>query len=119
MSAGEVSALAGRLAQGVVEPLKRLFVAKEEIIDLMGVELVTEYSAFLTWMFTVLNERRFRRVRETRELPLLMVVGSSNRLPDDEALEALFDRFMLRASCTSAGDERIVQVLEAGWQLDL
>jgi len=40
----------------------------------------------------VLNERVFRRGRETRPLPTLMVVGASNRLPEDDALAALFEQ---------------------------
>jgi MoxR-like ATPase len=67
----------------------------------------------------VLNERVFRRGRETRLLPLLMVVGASNRLPEDDALGALFDRFLLRVRCDNVAPERLGDVLEAGWKLDL
>lgn len=81
-------------------------------------ELLNANSAILNSLLMVLNERVFRRGRETRKLPLLMVVGASNRLPEDDALAALFDRFLLRVHCDNVGDERLGEVLEAGWRLD-
>src|SRR5262247_494140 len=62
-------------------------------------ELLNANSAILNSLLMVLNERVFRRGRETRHLPLLMVVSASNRLPEDDALTALFDRFLLRVRC--------------------
>jgi len=61
----------------------------------------------------------FRRGREMRALPLVMVVGASNRLPEDDALGALFDRFLLRVRCDNAPSERLQDLLTAGWKLDL
>src|SRR5690606_23668378 len=71
----------------------------------------------LNSLLMVLNERIFRRGRETRRLPLVMVVGASNRLPEDDALGALFDRFLLRVCCDNVGDDRLGEVLTAGWIL--
>jgi hypothetical protein len=51
-------------------------------------------------------------------LPLLMVVGASNRLPEDDALTALFDRFLLRVQCDNVPDKQMADVLTAGWTLD-
>src|SRR6187401_2642121 len=80
-------------------------------------ELLNANSAILNSLLMVLNERVFRRGRETRRLPLLMVVGASNRLPEDDALNALFDRFLLRVRCENVGDERLADVLDAGLKL--
>lgn len=82
-------------------------------------ELLNANSSILNSLLMVLNERVFRRGRETRRLPLLMVVGASNRLPDDDALTALFDRFQMRVHCANVADEQLGSVLEAGWQLEL
>jgi MoxR-like ATPase len=82
-------------------------------------ELLNANSAILNSLLMVLNERVFRRGRETRPLPLLMAIGTSNRLPEDDALEALFDRFLLRVRCDNVAPERIQDVLIAGWKLDL
>jgi MoxR-like ATPase len=81
-------------------------------------ELFNANSAILNSLLTVLNERVFRRGRETRRLPTLMVVGASNRLPEDEALGALFDRFLVRVRCDNVPTEHLQNVLAAGWQLD-
>src|SRR5262245_60352123 len=80
-------------------------------------ELLNANSAILNSLLLVLNERVFRRGRETRNLPTLMVVGASNRLPDDDALGALFDRFLLRVRCDNVEREELADVLVAGWQL--
>ena len=81
-------------------------------------ELLNANSAILNSLLLVLNERVFRRGRETRALPTLMVVGASNHLPEDDALGALFDRFLLRVRCDNVAQERLADVLTAGWKLD-
>ena len=81
-------------------------------------ELLNANSAILNSLLLVLNERVFRRGRETRALPTLMVVGASNHLPEDEALGALFDRFLIRVNCNNVPDESLSEVLTAGWRLD-
>ncbi|TWT33928.1 ATPase RavA [Posidoniimonas corsicana] len=81
-------------------------------------ELLNANSAILNSLLLVLNERVFRRGRETRPLPTLMVVGASNHLPEDEALGALFDRFLIRVNCVNVPDESLREVLNAGWRLD-
>jgi MoxR-like ATPase len=81
-------------------------------------ELLNANSAILNSLLMVLNERIFRRGRETKSLPTLMVVGASNRLPEDDALGALFDRFLLRVQCDNVSPEEMPHVLQAGWKLD-
>jgi MoxR-like ATPase len=82
-------------------------------------ELLNANSAILNSLLMVLNERVFRRGRETRQVPTLMFVGASNRLPEDDALGALFDRFLMRVRCGNLPDERLGDVLSAGWRLDM
>lgn len=81
-------------------------------------ELLNANSAILNSLLTVLNERVFRRGQEKRRLPMIMAVGASNRLPEDEALRALFDRFLLRVHCDSVPDDRLGDVMAAGWELE-
>lgn len=78
-------------------------------------ELLNANSAILNSLLMVLNERIFRRGRETFRLPTLMVVGASNSLPQDEALGALFDRFLLRVRCDNVPTDQLAAVLRAGW----
>jgi MoxR-like ATPase len=81
-------------------------------------ELLNANSAILNSLLLVLNERVFRRGRETRKLPALIVVGASNRLPEEEALRALFDRFLLRVHCGYVPEASLSAVIEAGWELE-
>lgn len=81
-------------------------------------ELLNANSAILNSLLMVLNERLFRRGRETRALPALMIVGASNHLPEDESLRALFDRFLIRAECANVDPADLEKVLNAGWILE-
>ena len=81
-------------------------------------ELLNANSAILNSLLMVLNERIFRRGKETLPLPLLLVVGASNHLPEDDALKALFDRFLLRVHCDNVPGDRLGDVLDAGWKFD-
>ena len=82
-------------------------------------ELLNANSAILNSLLTVLNERVFRRGRETIQVPSLMFVGASNHLPEDDALRALLDRFLMRATCNNVATESLGEVLDAGWKLDV
>ena len=80
-------------------------------------ELLNANSAILNSLLMALNEKVFRRGRETRRLGFVLTVGASNRLPEDEALAALFDRFLLRVRSDNVPSEMLTSVLEAGWKL--
>lgn len=77
-------------------------------------ELLNANSAVLNSLLAALNERIFRRGREKTKLPMLIAIGASNRLPEDEALQALFDRFLLRVHCGNVETDRLGEVLDAG-----
>jgi MoxR-like ATPase len=81
-------------------------------------ELLNANSAILNSLLMVLNEKIFRRGRETRQLPALMVIGASNHLPEDEALQALFDRFLIRVRCDNVDPQHLNALLNAGWMLE-
>lgn len=81
-------------------------------------ELLNANSAILNSLLMVLNERIFRRGRETKDLPALMIVSASNHLPEDDALQALFDRFLVRVRCDNVAPDLLNQVLDAGWKLE-
>ena len=196
MNPATISDLARRLGTEVLEPLKKAYVGKDEIIDLMGVslaarenlflygppgtaksalvhslaarihghtfdyllsrftepnelfgpfdirrlregdlvtntegmlpeadivfldELLNANSAILNSLLMALNERIFRRGRETRSIPALFFAGASNHLPEDDALRALFDRFLLRVRCGPVPENQLSRVLSAGWDLE-
>jgi MoxR-like ATPase len=81
-------------------------------------ELLNANSAILNSLLTALNERVVHRGHERIVVRALMFVGASNHLPEDDALHALFDRFLLRVHCDNVPGEQLAQVLDAGWRLE-
>ncbi|TWV98036.1 AAA family ATPase [Chitinophaga pinensis] len=81
-------------------------------------ELLNANSAILNSLLMALNEKIFRRGKETRQLPALTFIGASNHLPEDEALQALFDRFLIRVRCSNVDPVMLDSVLQAGWGLE-
>jgi len=81
-------------------------------------EIFNANSAILNSLLTALNERIFRRGKETKKLPALIFIGASNILPEDEALNALLDRFLIRVRCDYVDTDLMEQVLLSGWNLE-
>lgn len=77
-------------------------------------ELFNANSAILNNLLTVLNERTYRRGVESHRLPLITAFAASNHLPEDDALQALFDRFLLRCSVQALPRELLPGLLAAG-----
>jgi MoxR-like ATPase len=59
-------------------------------------EVFKANSAILNSLLTLLNERRYANGPNVIQCPLLSVFGASNEVPNDDNLQALFDRFLLR-----------------------
>lgn len=59
-------------------------------------EIFKANSAILNSLLTLLNARRFTHGNTSVRVPLISLYAASNEVPTDEALSALFDRFLLR-----------------------
>src|SRR6516162_8645971 len=105
-----------RLREGVVVTVTAGMLPEAEFVFLD--ELFNANSAILNNLLTVLNERVYRRGAETHRLPLLSLFSASNHLPEDEALRALFNRFLLRCHVDNLPAEAMPRLLEAGWELE-
>src|SRR3954447_18074410 len=105
-----------RLREGTVVTVTTGMLPEAEFVFLD--ELFNANSAILNNLLTVLNERIYRRGAETHRLPLLSLFSASNHLPEDEALRALFDRFLLRCHVDNLKREALPQLLRAGWELE-
>jgi MoxR-like ATPase len=81
-------------------------------------EIFNANSAILNSLLMALNEKIFRRGKETKKLPVLMFVGASNVLPQEESLNALLDRFLIRAKCDYVDPDRLLEVLLSGWDFE-
>lgn len=81
-------------------------------------EIFNANSAILNSLLMALNEKLFRRGKETKKIPALMFVGASNLLPEDESLNALLDRFLIRVRCDYVEPDLLESVLLAGRKLE-
>src|SRR5579862_3767709 len=105
-----------RLREGRVVSVTTGMLPEAEFVFLD--ELFNANSAILNNLLTVLNERVYRRGAEIHRLPLLSLFSASNHLPEDEALRALFDRFLLRCQLKNLKPEAMPRLLQAGWALE-
>ncbi|TXD33798.1 AAA family ATPase [Lujinxingia vulgaris] len=74
-------------------------------------EIFKANSAILNALLTLLNERKFDNGNQRLDAPLLALVGASNELPEDEVLEALYDRFLVRCHVGPVSDEGFATLL--------
>ena len=106
----------GKLREGTVVTVTKGMLPEAEFVFLD--ELFNANSAILNNLLTVLNERVYRRGIECHRLPLLSLFSASNHLPEDDALSALFDRFLLRCHVENLKRESMPAMLRAGWALE-
>jgi len=59
-------------------------------------EIFKSNSAILNALLSILNERRFFTGSTTIKVPLCSLYGATNEVPNDDALGAIFDRFLVR-----------------------
>lgn len=69
-------------------------------------EVFKASSAILNALLTVLNERRFHNGAHALAIPLVTLIGASNELPDEDALLALYDRFLVRVMVDYVEEDR-------------
>jgi MoxR-like ATPase len=105
-----------RLREGTVATVTSRMLPEGEFVFLD--ELFNANSAILNNLLTVLNERVYRRGVEVHQLPLLSLFAASNHLPEDDALRALFDRFLLRSHVDNLNRDQLPRLLNAGWELE-
>ena len=105
-----------RLREGTVATVTSRMLPEGEFVFLD--ELFNANSAILNNLLTVLNERVYRRGVEVHQLPLLSLFAASNHLPEDDALRALFDRFLLRSHVDNLDRDQLPRLLNAGWELE-
>lgn len=69
-------------------------------------EVFKANSAILNALLTLLNERQFHNGGVAEPAPLLTLFAASNEVPDEDALVALHDRFLVRYWIEPIADER-------------
>jgi len=77
-------------------------------------EVFKANSSILNSILTLMNERRFHNGREPMDVPLVTLFGASNELPEEDELQALYDRFLLRFVVGYIADEfRFLRMLQS------
>ncbi|MBX6166536.1 MAG: AAA family ATPase [Thermobispora bispora] len=104
-----------RLRDGVVE-IETAGMLPEADVAFLD-EIFLGSTAILNTLLGILNERVFRRGRTAMATPLRVCVGAANTLPDDPALAAFADRFLVRLFVEPVPDARLEELLEEGWHL--
>jgi MoxR-like ATPase len=81
-------------------------------------ELFRGSSPILNALLTILNERVFYNGPDRVPVPLVLMIGASNEIPGDPSLQALADRFVLRAEVRTVPEDRLDELLDLGWELE-
>lgn len=77
-------------------------------------EVFKASSSILNAILTLMNERRFHNGTEVHRAPLISLFGAANELPEDEELQALYDRFLVRFVVHYIDDDfRFLRMLQA------
>jgi len=70
-------------------------------------EIFKASSSILNALLTILNERIYHNGAQAQAVPLQALIAASNELPtDDEALGALYDRFLVRIFVDYVSEDR-------------
>src|SRR5687767_15965797 len=77
-------------------------------------EIFKSNSAILNSLLTLMNERRFSNGSEVRQVPLISLYAASNEIPNDENLNAMFDRFLLRVVSDNLDSYHFHNLVEMG-----
>jgi MoxR-like ATPase len=77
-------------------------------------EIFKSNSAILNALLSILNERRFFTGAASIKVPLSSLYGATNEVPNDDALGAVFDRFLVRASSENLDSFHFHGLIERG-----
>lgn len=77
-------------------------------------EVFKANSAILNSLLGVLNERAYTSGSTIHRVPLISAFAASNELPNDDELQAVFDRFLLRVHSDNLDSYHFGELLERG-----
>ncbi len=102
------------LKDGQIRPVTANMLPEAEIAFLD--EIFLGSTAILNSLLKILNERSYRRGQFSMTVPLQSCVAASNAMPDDSALAAFADRFLVTMFVDPVGDDALTDLLKAGWR---
>jgi MoxR-like ATPase len=74
-------------------------------------EIWKSNSAILNSLLAIANERVYHEAGHAVPVPLLSLFGASNETPEDDSLNALYDRFLLRVTVPYLASDDSLRVL--------
>ncbi|WP_206244072.1 AAA family ATPase [Novosphingobium terrae] len=101
------------LRDGQIRPVTKGMLPEAEVAFLD--EIFLGSTAILNSLLKILNERTYRRGQFGMSVPLISCIAASNELPQDTALAAFADRFLLTMFVDPVGDEALGALIQAGW----
>jgi MoxR-like ATPase len=75
-------------------------------------EVFKANSAILNTLLGLLHERSFDNGHQRIRVPLVCLVGASNEVPQDDSLQAFYDRFLLRVPVQPVDDAHFAALLQ-------
>ncbi|NEX92582.1 AAA domain-containing protein [Caulobacter sp. 17J65-9] len=102
------------LKDGKIQPVTAGMLPEADIAFLD--EIFLGSTAILNTLLKILNERTYRRGQFSMTAPLISCVAASNALPEDQALAAFADRFLLTTFVDPVGEDQLPDLLRAGWR---
>jgi MoxR-like ATPase len=102
------------LKEGQVRPVTSGMLPEADIAFLD--EIFLGSTAILNTLLKILNERTYRRGQFSIRTPLLSCVAASNALPEDPALAAFADRFLMTSFVEPVSEHELPDLLRAGWR---
>ena len=80
-------------------------------------EIFKSNSAILNSLLTIINEKKFYQDGVPQPVRLRVLFAATNEIPEHTELGALKDRFCLKAACRSVQDDRFVDLLDMGLEM--
>lgn len=77
-------------------------------------EVFKSNSAILNLLLTIVNERKFYQDGRPIPVPLQVLFGATNDIPDQGELDALSDRFILKVETRPVKDTHFAELIDAG-----
>lgn len=77
-------------------------------------EIFKSNSAILNTLLTIINERKFYQDGRPQKVPLVMLFGATNEIPEFSELGALRDRFTLKVESEPVSESHFEQLLQKG-----
>ncbi len=82
-------------------------------------EIFNASSAILNTLLSIMNERVIYDGYNEIKVPLWTLVSTSNNVPEEPELQALYDRFLYRHFVKPVSEDKWIQLLNAVWGMEV